>query len=57
MGQYSPLPGDDLVKMFSRVLTRVGDQGMITKIVLNSGVKPHDMAKSFGRYNFVSLSH
>ena len=53
MGQYSPLPGDDLAKNASRVLTRVGDQGMITKVIAqDSGVKPVDMAKSFGRYNF-----
>lgn len=54
MGQYSPLPGDDLAKNASRVLTRVGDQGMITKVIAqDSGVKPADMAKSFGRYNLL----
>ena len=47
MGQYSPLPGDDLAKNASRVLTRVGDQGMITKVIAqDSGVKPADMHKN-----------
>jgi len=56
MGEFIPIPGDDLPEKPSRVMVRLGDQGMFggeTNLAAGSGRDNTDMAKSFSRYNLM----
>jgi hypothetical protein len=58
MGQFIPIPGDDLPDKTTRIMVRIGDQGMFDKsgsLQLDSGRDNADMAKSFSRYNLMFL--
>ena len=58
MGEFIPIPGDDLPDKASRIMVRVGDQGMFDAagtLAIDSGRDNTDMAKSFSRYNLMFL--
>jgi len=58
LGDFIPIPGDDLPDKQSRVMVRIGDQGMFggeSNLAAGSGRDNTDMAKSFSRYNLMFL--
>ena len=57
LGKTIGLPGGDIAEKATRIMVRIGDQGMLTdKLGEDSGRDNTDMAKSFSRYNIFSWS-
>ena len=54
LGKTIGLPGGDIAEKSTRIMVRIGDQGMLTdKLGEDSGRDNTDMAKSFSRYNML----
>ena len=54
LGKSLGLPGGDITEKATRILVRIGDQGMVSdKLGEDSGRDNTDMAKSFSRYNML----